>query len=165
MYSALNIFECHSVLVDWCVWFSLVFLCTILYNNLYVLIYTHCQVLDYSNRAAKYEEHYECIGKNTDPEKARIEEELFSYLVCDHSRGHFVLHNVSGYLPQKVVHFIEIMRTTSHSFYLSRYLVVCSCCVLYYMHFFGGSSHGIACSVSDYQGICSFLSLFHSLCS
>jgi len=79
-------------------------------------------VTDYANRVAKYATYYEPIGKNSDLNKARIEETMFSYLVCDHSREHFVSHHVSGYLPQKVIHFIQIMRTTSHSFYLSRYV-------------------------------------------
>ncbi len=40
---------------------------------------------------------------------------------CDHSRQHFVVHNVKGFLQQKVVNFIMNLRTTSHSFFLSRH--------------------------------------------
>lgn len=76
---------------------------------------------DYRRRVAKYEIHYESIGKNVDDAK-NAAEERFSYLVCDHSRQHFVVHNVRGYLPQKIVNFISNMRTTTHSFYLTRYV-------------------------------------------
>ena len=48
-------------------------------------------------------------------------ETKWSFLVCDHSRQHFVVHNVKGYLQQKIVNFIMNMRTTTHSFYLSRH--------------------------------------------
>jgi hypothetical protein len=75
---------------------------------------------DYRRRVEKYAS-FECFGKNMDPVKANIEEKLYSYLVCDHSREHFESHNVRGYLPQKVVNFIVAMRTTQHSFYLSRH--------------------------------------------
>lgn len=40
---------------------------------------------------------------------------------CDHTRQHFVVHNVKGYLLQKMVNFIMNLRTNSHSFYLSRH--------------------------------------------
>ena len=81
-------------------------------------------IQDYINRVKKYEINFESLGKNMDERKAVVEERAFSYLVCDHSREHFVSHNIKGYLPQKVVHFIEIMRTTTHSFYLSRYIYI-----------------------------------------
>jgi Histidine phosphatase superfamily (branch 1) len=48
-------------------------------------------------------------------------ESHWSYFKCDHSRHHFVVHRVRGYLPLKIVHFIMNMRTTSHAFYLSRH--------------------------------------------
>lgn len=102
-----------------------VFLLSIsLHIHSYVLIAiynVYIQVADYKKRVSKYELLFETLGKNPDPIKADIEERCFSYLICDHSRNHFVSHNVSGYLPQKVISFIEIMRTDTHSFYLSRY--------------------------------------------
>mmetsp|Transcript_16932 Transcript_16932/g.12109 ORF Transcript_16932/g.12109 Transcript_16932/m.12109 type:complete len:511 (-) Transcript_16932:79-1611(-) len=48
-------------------------------------------------------------------------EQRWSYLKCDHSKQHFVVHNVKGHLFQKVVNFIMNMRTTSHAFYLTRH--------------------------------------------
>jgi len=45
----------------------------------------------------------------------------FSYMKCDHANQHFVVRNVKGYLMQKVVNFIMNLRTTQHSFYLSRH--------------------------------------------
>lgn len=77
---------------------------------------------DYSRRVQHYVIAFESLGQNADLAKAALEERLFSYLVCDHSREHFVSHNVRGHLPQKVVNFIQIMRTTAHSFYLSRWV-------------------------------------------
>ena len=88
----------------------------------YIGVDNRTAVEDYTNRVKKYEISFESLGKNADERKSLVEERAFSYLVCDHSREHFVCHNIKGYLPQKVVHFIEIMRTTTHSFYLSRYV-------------------------------------------
>jgi broad specificity phosphatase PhoE len=48
-------------------------------------------------------------------------ESRWSYLKCNHSKQHFVVHNVKGYLFQKVVNFIMNLRTTSHAFYLTRH--------------------------------------------
>lgn len=76
---------------------------------------------DYKRRVELYVSSFEHIGHNEDPDKALVEERSFSYLVCDHSREHFVTHHVRGYLPQKVVQFIMIMRTTVQSFYISRH--------------------------------------------
>jgi len=87
---------------------------------------------DYAKRVQHYVIAFESLGQNQDPVKANLEEKLFSYVVCDHSREHFVTHNVRGHLPQKVVNFIQIMRTTTHSFYLSRSVLSCSCAVLYF---------------------------------
>ncbi len=48
-------------------------------------------------------------------------ESSWTYMKCDHARQHFIVHNVKGYLFQKVVNFIMNLRTTSHPFYLSRH--------------------------------------------
>ena len=42
------------------------------------------------------------------------------------------VHRVRGYLPLKVVHFIMNLRTTSHAFYLSRWVCRCFCRRLIY---------------------------------
>jgi broad specificity phosphatase PhoE len=48
-------------------------------------------------------------------------EHQWSYIKCDHSKQHFVIHKVKDYLQQKVANFIMNLRTTSHAFYLSRH--------------------------------------------
>jgi broad specificity phosphatase PhoE len=48
-------------------------------------------------------------------------EKRWSYIKCDHSQQHFVIHHVKGYLFQKVANFIMNLRTTSHAFYLTRH--------------------------------------------
>jgi broad specificity phosphatase PhoE len=74
-------------------------------------------VLKYRTRVDKYQSFFEPLdhGSNTK------EEGRWCYLKCDHSRQHFVVHNVKGYLMQKVVNFIMNLRTTQHAFYLSRH--------------------------------------------
>jgi hypothetical protein len=74
------------------------------------------QELDYRRRVGNYETTYEPLDTPGGGE------ENYSYFKCDHSRHHFVVHRVRGYLPLKLVHFIMNLRTTSHAFYLSRYL-------------------------------------------
>ena len=46
----------------------------------------------------------------------------FSPLLPPHSLP-LQVHRVRGYLPLKVVHFIMNLRTTTHAFYLSRYVI------------------------------------------
>ena len=47
-------------------------------------------------------------------------ESKWSYFKCDHDNQNFVVNRVSGYLQQKVVHFIMNLSTTQKTFYLSR---------------------------------------------
>jgi broad specificity phosphatase PhoE len=48
-------------------------------------------------------------------------EHKYTYLKCDHSTQNFVVNRARGHLMQKVVNFIMNLRTTSHSFYLTRH--------------------------------------------
>jgi hypothetical protein len=48
-------------------------------------------------------------------------ESHWSYFKCDHSKQHFVVHRVRGYLSLKVINFIMNMQTTPHKLFLSRY--------------------------------------------
>jgi broad specificity phosphatase PhoE len=48
-------------------------------------------------------------------------ESRWSYIKCDHGKHHFVVNHIKGHLSQKVVNFIMNLRTTSHTFYLSRH--------------------------------------------
>ena len=48
-------------------------------------------------------------------------ESKWSYFKCDHAKQHFVVHNVRGYLPLKVVNFIMNLRTNFRPFYLTRH--------------------------------------------
>ena len=43
-----------------------------------------------------------------------------SFLRCDHARQHFEVHNIKGHIPLKAAHFLMNIRTTTHSFYLTR---------------------------------------------
>lgn len=71
---------------------------------------------DVRARMKSYEESYEKIGKS-DHEV----EKKWSFFTCDHSRKRFVTHNVTGHIPLKVINFIMNLRTTTHSFYLTRH--------------------------------------------
>lgn len=72
---------------------------------------------DYRRRIELYKSFYEPLDQNSaDPVESK-----WSYLKCNHSHQDFVVHNVKGYLQQKVVNFIMNMRTTSHAFYLCRH--------------------------------------------
>ena len=64
----------------------------------------------------KYKTFFETLDDGTYKEESR-----WCYLKCDHSKQHFVVHNVKGYLMQKAVNFIMNLRTTSHAFYLTRH--------------------------------------------
>jgi hypothetical protein len=57
-------------------------------------------------------------------------EKKWSVLRCNHSRHHFVLHNIKGHLPLKVANFIMNLRTTRHAFYLSRCLPLRPCLLI-----------------------------------
>jgi broad specificity phosphatase PhoE len=70
---------------------------------------------DIRSRISTYEDHYEPISKSHPVESK------WSYFTCDHSRRHFIVHNVTGHMPLRVVNFIMNLRTTSHSFYLTRH--------------------------------------------
>lgn len=69
---------------------------------------------DYRQRVASYEANYEGISKDH-PVEAK-----WSFLTCNHSMHHYVVHNVRGHLPGKVVNFVMNLRSTTHAFYLSR---------------------------------------------
>jgi broad specificity phosphatase PhoE len=69
---------------------------------------------DYQKRVDIFRAIFETID-------SKGEESHWSYMKCDHSKQHFVIHDVKGYLFQKVVTFLMNMRTTSHAFYLTRH--------------------------------------------
>eukprot|EP01033_Poteriospumella_lacustris_P007119 gene7119-5122_t len=73
--------------------------------------------MDFRKKVEKYRKFYEPVDHNGNHE----DESKWTYMKCDHSKQHFVVHNVKGYLQQKVVNFIMNMRTTSHAFYLTRH--------------------------------------------
>jgi 6-phosphofructo-2-kinase/Histidine phosphatase superfamily (branch 1) len=73
--------------------------------------------IDYRRRVDKYRAFFEPI----DMSGSHPVESKWSYFKCDHSRQHFVVHNVRGYLPMKIANFIMNLRTTTHSFYLTRH--------------------------------------------
>jgi len=69
---------------------------------------------DYRRRVEIFRTMFEPLG-------VVPKENRWSFMKADHSRQHFVVHNVKGYLFQKVVNFIMNLRTTSHAFYLTRH--------------------------------------------
>ena len=75
------------------------------------------QEMDFRKKVEKYRKFYEPVDHNGNHE----DESKWTYMKCDHSKQHFVVHNVKGYLFQKVVNFIMNLRTTSHAFYLTRH--------------------------------------------
>jgi hypothetical protein len=83
----------------------------------YTNMNTDAAVLDYRSRVEKYAMFFEPLDKGS---SSPIESK-WSYFKCDHYNHHFVVHNVRGYLPLKVVNFIMNLRTTTHAFYLSRH--------------------------------------------
>ena len=74
------------------------------------------QILEYRRKIDDYKSIYEPLGDGTYKIESR-----WTYMKCDHSQQHFVVNNAKGHLQQRVVNFIMNMRTTSHSFYLSRH--------------------------------------------
>jgi broad specificity phosphatase PhoE len=75
------------------------------------------QVSEYRKKVDLAKNSYEPLDEGP----THATEYKFSYMKCDHANQHFVVHNVKGYLMQKVVNFIMNLRTTQHSFYLSRH--------------------------------------------
>jgi len=71
---------------------------------------------DFKLKVDKYKSVYETIDSGKYP----IESTL-NYIKCDLQTGHFIIHNIRGYLQQKVAHFIMNLRTEPHIFYLSRH--------------------------------------------
>jgi len=71
--------------------------------------------VDYRKRVATYTATFQPMSTSHPVERR------WSFLKCDHSRHHFVVHNVRGHLPLKIVNFIMNLRTTTHAFYLSRH--------------------------------------------
>lgn len=72
---------------------------------------------DYQKRCDMYQATY----VELDADETNGIESRFSYVKCDPNRQHFVIHNVSGYLQLKIVHFIINLRTQPHDFYLTRH--------------------------------------------
>jgi len=66
-------------------------------------------------------EKYKALFEPLDSGAYSAVEKNWSYMKCDHSKKHFVVHNAKGHIQQKVVNFIMNLRTTSHPFYLSRH--------------------------------------------
>eukprot|EP00597_Dinobryon_sp_UTEXLB2267_P015822 CAMPEP_0170115900 /NCGR_PEP_ID=MMETSP0020_2-20130122/11851_1 /TAXON_ID=98059 /ORGANISM="Dinobryon sp., Strain UTEXLB2267" /LENGTH=558 /DNA_ID=CAMNT_0010343719 /DNA_START=58 /DNA_END=1734 /DNA_ORIENTATION=+ len=73
--------------------------------------------LDYRRKVDKFKTYFEPLDSGANS----AVESKWSYIKCDHFIQHFVVHNIKGYLQQKVVHFIMNLRTTCHAFYLSRH--------------------------------------------
>eukprot|EP00605_Chrysophyceae_sp_TOSAG23-4_P001097 GSChrysophyteH1.ASY1.ANO1.1203.1 assembled CDS len=71
---------------------------------------------DFRAKLAHYARIYESIDNGTHAEEA-----TWNYIKCDLHRGHFIIHNVRGYLQQKIAHFIMNLKTQPHTFYLSRH--------------------------------------------
>ena len=85
------------------------------------------QAEDYRQRVEEFEtKYFEPIDFNL---KHTVESK-WSYLKCDHSSRHFVVHRVSGYMPLKVVHFLMNLQTLQHTFYLTRYMGLSLCLCL-----------------------------------
>ena len=73
---------------------------------------------DYITRVDIYEKSWQSLnGPNVNAGK----EDSWSYLQCDPYRKHFVIHNVSGYLQLKIVHFIINLRPDEANLYLTRH--------------------------------------------
>jgi len=72
-------------------------------------------VKDYIRCIASYEIMFEPLS-DTHPVESK-----WSFFKCDHSRQHFVVHKVRGFLPLKVVNFIMNIQTTFRTFYLTRH--------------------------------------------
>ena len=70
---------------------------------------------DYEARIANYKLSWEPLSDSHQVEAK------WSFLKCDHSKHNFVLHNVRGYFPLKVVHFIMNLRTVYRPFYMTRH--------------------------------------------
>jgi broad specificity phosphatase PhoE len=75
------------------------------------------QELDYRRRIALYKTFYEPLDLDSvDPVESK-----WSYIKCNHGQQNFVVHRVTGSLPQTVANFIMNMRTEKHAFYLTRH--------------------------------------------
>lgn len=77
----------------------------------------HRQLYEYRQKVSNYQAFYEPVNTGDN----HLIEKKWTYMKCDHAEQHFVVHRVMGYLQQKVVNFIMNLRTTYHSFYLSRH--------------------------------------------
>ena len=76
---------------------------------------TEAAVQDYMSRIAQYQQSFEPISE-THPVESK-----WNFFKCDHSRQHFVVHRIHGFLPLKVVNFIMNLQTTFRPFYLTRH--------------------------------------------
>ena len=73
--------------------------------------------MDYRRKIDDYKSIYQTLNAGV----TSAVEKNWTYMQCDHSMQHFVVNQVKGHLQQRVVNFIMNLRTTSHSFYLSRH--------------------------------------------
>lgn len=71
---------------------------------------------DFKQKIAQYQTVYETIDSGLHPI-----ESTWNYIKCDLQSCHFTIHNVRGYLQQKISHFLMNLRTEEHIFYLSRH--------------------------------------------
>jgi broad specificity phosphatase PhoE len=73
--------------------------------------------VEYRKRIDRYHLYFEPIDEG----EYSIVENYWSYMKCDHNRKRFIVNRFGGHLPQRVVHFIMNLRTSTHPFYLSRH--------------------------------------------
>jgi len=90
---------------------------TVRYSVDYAGLSNTSSELDYRKKVDNYKSYFEPLDSGAN----KAIEGRWSYMKADHSTQHFVVHNVKGYLQQKVVNFIMNLRTTSHAFYLTRH--------------------------------------------
>lgn len=69
---------------------------------------------DYRQRIASYND-FESLNAHHPVESK------WSFIKCDHSSHYFEIHNIQGHIPMRVVHFLTNIRTTTHSFYVTRH--------------------------------------------
>ena len=72
---------------------------------------------DLRKRINLYESCYQPLASD----KYRNVEKRYSYIKCNLVDRTFTIHNVRGYLEQKIVHFVMNLRAEPHDFYLTRH--------------------------------------------
>lgn len=73
--------------------------------------------MEYRSKVDRFRAFYEPL----DAGATHATEHKYTYMKCDHAVQNFVVNRARGYLQQKVVNFIMNLRTTRHSFYLTRH--------------------------------------------